>query len=257
MSDLRPQYNEECVGHGHPSKADTLNRAWDVEHNEDGTHKAMTAESVNGVLVAGGGGLWAQVPAASFTATPASTSTITMLADLTGSIKVGMTLKYVIGGVTKIGIVNAIAAGLLTVNGAPLSGDVTALYYGGGTVRQIVVIIPGSYEDASSTGLIAADLKSSLIWDLPLSYLVKYKTHSNTVDTGTKGQASVRINATEVCTTAGGLTLTAAQTWYSSVVDIDVAAYDINPGEAIEVTSVKNGNGDAADLTVEMLFVTP
>jgi len=26
MSDLRIQYNEEMVGHGHPTKADTLNR---------------------------------------------------------------------------------------------------------------------------------------------------------------------------------------------------------------------------------------
>ena len=39
MADLRPQYNEEVVGHGHPTKADVTNRAWNVEHKEDGTHK--------------------------------------------------------------------------------------------------------------------------------------------------------------------------------------------------------------------------
>jgi len=228
------------------------------QHGQDGTHGAVTATSVNGALIApASGASWAQVPAASFTAAPASTSTITMLSDLTASIKPRMSLKYVIGGVTYYGIVSAIAANLLTVNGAPLGGNVTALYYGGGTVRQMVVSIPGTYEDASNTALITSDLKSSLVWSLPVSYCARYRVYSNTVDTGTKGKASVRLNGTELNTSAGGLTLTAATTWYSTVVDIDTSAYDINPGEAIEATSIKNGNGDAADLTVEMIFVTP
>jgi hypothetical protein len=192
-----------------------------------------------------------------FTATPASTSTLTMTSDLTASILVGMPLKYVIGGTTYYGRVSAIASDLLTVNGAPLSGDVTALYYGGGTVRQVVVIIPGTYEDANNTALIASDLKSQLAWNLPKSYLVKYSVFSNTHDTGTHGQASARINDTEVNTTAGGLTVAADATWYHTVVDIATAAYDVNPGEVVEVTAVKAGNGDASDLTAIMIFVTP
>lgn len=39
MADLRPQFNEEVVAHGHPTKDDVTNRAWNVEHDEDGTHK--------------------------------------------------------------------------------------------------------------------------------------------------------------------------------------------------------------------------
>ena len=196
--------------------------------------------------------------AGTFTATPASTSTLTMTTDLTASIKVGMPLKYTIGGTTYYGRVSAIAANLLTVNGAPLSGDVTALYYGGGTVRQVVVIIPGTYEDASNTALITSDLKSNLLWHLPLSYLVYFSVYSNTHDSGaTHGQASVRINATEVNTTAGGELIAADATWYPTAVNIAVAAYDINPGELLEVTSVKGSTGDASDLTVEMIFVTP
>jgi len=193
-----------------------------------------------------------------FTATPASTSTLTMTSDLTTIIRVGMTLKYVIADVTKFGRVGAITSILLTVNGAPLSGNVTALYYGGGTVRQVVVIIPGLYEDASNTALIVSDLKSSLQWSLPLSYCVYFRVYSSTHDThATHGQASVRINGTEVCTTAGGPTIAADATWYPTVVDIATAAYDVNPGEAIEITSIKGGNGDASDLTIEMIFITP
>lgn len=200
---------------------------------------------------------WTKVATASFTATPASTSTITMGVDMTSSILAGMSLKYTIGGTTYYGRVSAIAAGLLTVNGAPLGGDVTALYYGGGTTRQVQLIIPGAYEDASNTALITSDLKSNFIWSLPKSYLVYFSVYSDTHDTGTHGQASVRINNTEVNTSAGGETIAADKTWYPTVVNIDTAAYDVNPGEAIEVTAVKNGNGNAAELTVKMIFVTP
>lgn len=45
MADLRPQYSEEVVGHGHPTKADVANRAWNVEHAEDGTHKILPGKS--------------------------------------------------------------------------------------------------------------------------------------------------------------------------------------------------------------------
>lgn len=42
MADQRIQYTEEMVGAGHGTKADTLNRLALVEHNNDGTHGALT-----------------------------------------------------------------------------------------------------------------------------------------------------------------------------------------------------------------------
>ena len=229
-----------------------------AEHSTAGAHTVVTGTSFNGALVTpAGGSLWAQVPTASFTAAPASTSTITMLADLSASIKVGMSLKYVIGGVTYYGQVKAIAANLLTVRGAPLGGNVTALYYGGGIVHQLHILIPGLYEDASNTALISTDLKSNLPWNFKIGYAVYFSVWSKTHDTGTHGQASVRINNVELCTTAGGLTIAADATLYETVVDIATGAYDINPGELIEVTSIKAGNGDASDLTVELIIIEP
>jgi hypothetical protein len=207
---------------------------------------------------ADGASAWKQT-AATFTATPASTSTLTMTADLTANIKVGMSLRYVIGGTTYYGGVAAITSILLTVNGAPLSGDVTALAYDGGVLRYIGVQIPGTYEDASNTELIASDLKSNALksWKLPKSYLIGFSVYSLTHDSGAHGQASARINGVEVNTTAGGLTIAANATVYSTVVDIATAAYDVNPGETIEITAVKGGNGDATYLTVEMIILTP
>lgn len=201
--------------------------------------------------------MWKIIPAGNYTTGPASTSTITMGVDMTASVLVGMPLRYTISSVEYFGVVTAMASNLLTVGGAPLGGNVSNLQYGGGTVRQVVVIIPSTYEDASNTALITSDLKSNLVWKLPKSYLVQYHVYSAVHDSGTHGQASVRINATEVNTTTGGLTIAANTTWYSTVVDIDTAAYDVNSGELIEVTAVKNGTGDASDLTVSMIFVTP
>jgi len=201
---------------------------------------------------------WTLVPAANYTTTPASTSTLTMAVDMTATIIIGTPLRYTIGGAEYFGICSAIAANLLTVNGAPLSGDVTALYVGTpDKVTQMVINVPSTYEDDSCTTLVATDLKMNIVWQKVKSYLVKYTAWSLVHDTGTDGQVSVRINGTEVNTTAGGLTIAADATLYSTVVDIATAAYDINNGETIEITYVKGGKGDATDLTMTLIFVTP
>ena len=46
MADKTIAFSEEMVGSGHPSKTDTLNRHALVEHNNDGTHKDVTADSL-------------------------------------------------------------------------------------------------------------------------------------------------------------------------------------------------------------------
>ncbi len=62
MADLRPQFSEEVVGANHPTKTDVTNRAWDIEHDEDGTHKnnVIKKENINadvvGTGLAGGAG---------------------------------------------------------------------------------------------------------------------------------------------------------------------------------------------------------
>jgi hypothetical protein len=203
-----------------------------------------------------GVGLWS--PINDFTATPASTSTIIMTADLTATIPVGSGLKYVYNSVTYYGQITALATNLMTIRGAPLNlaYPVTSLRYGG-NLRQAMIVIPGLYEDATNTALITSDLSSSWIWKLPRSYLVGYDVYSKVHDTGTHGQASVTLAGNEVNTTAGGLTIAADATWYSTVVDINATNYVVSRGDALSITCVKNGNGDAQTLTVLLTFVTP
>ncbi len=212
---------------------------------------AATATSINSSVVG-----WTQTTG-TFTATPASTSTITMTTDLTSVIAVGSPLKYVIGGVTYYGQVTALAANLLTVAGAPLGGDVTALYYGGkDKLIEIVYTIPGYYEDADNTALITSDGAAILKWYKPAAYCVRYIVYSRIHDThATHGKATVYIAASDVNSSAGGLTIAADATEYPTVVDINTTNYSIAYGEAIEIGATKGGTGDAQDLTVTMIFV--
>jgi hypothetical protein len=204
--------------------------------------------------------LWRLVPAANYTATPASTSTITMLTDMTATIKVGMSLRYTWNDVEYFGQVAAITDELLTVRGAPLSTsyDVSNLQFGGGVVHELVLPVAGTYEDADNTALLASDNAAPVIWLKEASYAVHYRVWSRKKDTGaTAGKASVRINNAELNSSAGGLTISADATWYSTGVNINVSNYDIQQGEAIEVTATKGTNGDAEDLCVILIIITP
>src|SRR4030043_467245 len=58
MTDQRIQYTEKMVGAGHPTKADTLNRLALIEHNTDGTHKALTQVTDPWVDVRAYGAAW-------------------------------------------------------------------------------------------------------------------------------------------------------------------------------------------------------
>jgi hypothetical protein len=193
-----------------------------------------------------------------FTAAPPSTSTITTNTDLTSLIKVGYPLKYVISGTTYYGIVTAITSGLITIAGPPLGGSITDLYYGPpNKVTQMMVSIPGTYESSSDTALILTKFLMSFVWMKPASYLVKYTMKSLTVDTGTKGRASFRVAGVDVNTSSGGLTLSVSGTTYSTVVDINSSYYGVANGAEIELSVTKGGNGDAANLVANAIFVTP
>jgi hypothetical protein len=225
------------------------------------TARALTPDDLVYVLTQRNVNRWTQTTG-TFTATPASTSTITMTTDMTASIKANMTLKYVIGGVTYYGIVGAIASNLLTVWGAPLGGDVTALYYGGGTLLQLAYDATVNVDGTANTTALKTGTVYTLKWQKPTSYLVFYQAYQTTHDSHsaspiTHGKVTIKINGTEVNTSAGGLVIAANATWYSTVIDIATAAYDINPGEGLTIVVTQGGTADGAGLAVGAVIVTP
>ncbi len=213
---------------------------------------AATATSINSAVVG-----WTQTTG-TFTATPASTSTITMTTDLTATWLVGMPIKYTIGGVDKFGIITAMAANLLTVAGAPLSGDVTALYLGDkNKATQISYDASVNVDGTANTTVLKTGTVATIKWAKPTAYLVYYDAYQTVHDTGTHGKVTVKINGTEVNTSAGGLVVAADTTTYATVVDIATAAYDVNRGEDVTLVVTAGSNGDGYGLRANMVFVTP
>ncbi|HHT9145872.1 MAG TPA: hypothetical protein ACFYD4_09370 [Candidatus Wunengus sp. YC61] len=184
--------------------------------------------------------------------------TLTMTSDLTASMLVNMSLKYVIGGVTYYGQVNTSAAALLTVRGAALTGDVTALYYGGGTLQQLPYDASVNADGSANIVPLLTGTVHTTRWKKPKSYLVGYEAYQTTHDShATHGKVTVQINATEVNTATGGLIVAANATWYSSNIDIATAAYDVNDGENVAIVVTQGGTADGAGLRANLIFLTP
>ena len=197
-----------------------------------------------------------------FTAVPFSTSALTLdpTADLPSKITSGMALKYKIAGTYYYGICHAIAPNLLTVNGAPLTGNVTELFYDETLSKVIEMVIPanGYYEYQDDSALISDFCGYYILWTKQTSYCVKYSVISKTCDTGAlKGKCTVLVNGLDINSVAGGLSIATNATLYSTIVNINVSNYDINYGEYIELKVAKGTNGDAADLTAILTFVCP
>lgn len=209
---------------------------------------------------------WAQAGSTSWTqethfaATPASTSTLTMTEDETATIKVGYGLKYTISGTIYYAVVTAITNNLLTLAGAPLSGNVTELYWcDSSRVLQVDFFVPGPFADAANSGLLASDARTKFRWSLGGAYCVRIM-HTVRVDDSGANQphVTISINGAVVGTDNSNVGLAVAESWTSTVVGINTSNYSINPGNPMEIiTDAGGSNGDATDLTASALFVIP
>ncbi len=237
-----------------------------------GTLKQVTSESDGNLTLTGGikGGHWYSLDEDSdWDDQPASSSTITMNNDLTSIIKVGMPIKFTLGGSatnpgTYYAICTAIASNLLTIAGAPLEtddGDLTALSIDlNRDPIQVDLFVASTYADGTDTTLLASDMKNYFKWGGKKAYLVAFGGTQNTVDSGTEPKINVMVNSAAVSTndSNNGIQLSTQGTWVdNSAVAISTSNYDINRGEAVELNcTVAGGTGDAANLSVTCVFVT-
>ncbi len=207
---------------------------------------------------------WIQLVATTdFSTTAASTSTITMNSDKTGSIKTGMAIKFKLSGSYYYAICTAITTNLLTIAGAPLTtgaGDLQELYYSDNpnSIDVVAISINGSFADAADTALLASDLNMYLKWTKSIAYLVMISHIVKTQDTGAnQSRVNCDINgANSVSTANTNAGQSVSTSWVNTVVDINTTNYDINYGESIEIRTDANGsNDDAKDLTVLLTFV--
>ena len=115
----------------------------------------------------------------------------------------------------------------------------------------------GKFADAANTGLLASDVNTKFDWNLGKAYCVLIRHTVKTDDSGAnQPRVTISIAGAVVGTSNTNAGVAVAETWRSTVVDINASNYDINPDEAIEIVTDANGtNDDAEDLTVSAVFV--
>lgn len=122
MADLRPQWSEEAVGANHPIKDDVINRAWNVEHDEDGTHKPKDVDSF--------GGLAAAVATWNADGSDVTLQVTTSQTSLSANLTLNSNISLI---VLKEGLIPIDAGKTLTING-PFEAGLYQVFSGTGSV---------------------------------------------------------------------------------------------------------------------------
>lgn len=204
---------------------------------------------------------WTPIATSKYTATPASTSQITM-SDTT-DLAVGMPIRYTDASGTFYGVVDAIVSNTsFDLNGAPfdVGDDLTALAVGQPEqLIQLDFFINGNYDNGVADLLDTIDGRA-FRWLGPAVYLVHFTAQHKTDDTGAnQPKINVKVNGTAVSDADGGKGIQVGTAWvHNGLVNIDSAQYDLQNNEALEINlTVVGSNGDAEDLSVMMVFVRP
>jgi len=206
--------------------------------------------------------VWKTISSDNYTATPATTAQLTM-ADTT-DLYAGAPLQYTIGGVTYYGQASAVTTDTdIDIQGAPMGGDLTTLKVG--LPSQLVVVrmtsslATGVYASATEADMFRDTWHNAQKWRQSAACLVYFAGIQASVDTGTEPKINIQINNAAVSTndSNNGIQLGAADTWVgNSAVAINTSNYDIQLGEELEgAVTVAGGTGDAAYLTLDMVFV--
>lgn len=196
-----------------------------------------------------------------FSTTAASTSTITMNSDLTSKLKVGMAIKLKLSGVVYYGICTAIASGLLTIAGAPLTvvgGALTELYYSDRPemVEQVDITIQGLYATIDTNTLLA-DNGQYFRWKKQACKIVQMSVINWIEDSGTnKPRINILNSGNPVNTSNSNAGLQVSNSWSDSIVDMNASNYSLARNGSLEVYIQANGtNDDSQNLTVSLTLV--
>jgi hypothetical protein len=204
---------------------------------------------------------WTTVSATKYTATPASTSTVTF--SDTSDIAVGRAVRYTYGGTTYYGVITAVAANsLMTIAGATLNTGVALTNLEIGTPAQVATMllsVSGAYAD-NVEDILAGTSNRYVRWRKSRAYLVSISATHKTADTGAaqpKLNAKIAGNLVSTQDSNAGLQLSTAGTWVDgSAVAISTANYAVAWNDALELRVTAAGtNGNAANVSVSLVFV--
>jgi hypothetical protein len=156
-----------------------------------------------------------------------------------------------------MGIVTNVTIDTITIAGAPLIGDIEALFLGvPEMVGQADYVIPGTFAAGASNTLIKTFQKSHSVWRGRPAYLVWIGNIVQTLDSTVQPKINVTINGNAISTDNAGDGIPVALVLQSTSIGINTAKYRIVNGDVIEITTTQGGTGDASDLTAFLTFIS-
>ena len=226
--------------------------------------KHTTRDEVGKAMVDGGivaSPRWHEIDSDRYTATPASTSQITM--SDTGGLSAMLPIRYTYGGTAYYGLIKSVSAdSSIDIQGPTLNvgSDLTKLEVGTPEMlRQIQLFVNGAYGDGAAD-LLSSDLGAHVDWDGGDAYVVFLKAVHAVADTGAaqpKVNAKAGGNLISDNDSNNGIQLSSAGTRVKNPdIAINPSNYKIVRDDVLEVRcTVAGSNGDAEDLLLTLLIV--
>jgi hypothetical protein len=209
----------------------------------------------------GGSEYWTEIELININTTPASTTTITTLSDLTSSVFPGNALKYKIAGTWYYGAIKTVTSNLITIFGESLSGTIQELRYGktpyiGGWNILPQLIFYGSFADADNATLIITDILTQILGRTNFKLIGArfYCTEKDSAASPTTQATVTVVNSSAIFTP---VELVNALTWYyTTLANTSYTAMSNSQAIEISVTAATGtSNKDAKNLTVEFYCV--
>lgn len=196
----------------------------------------------------------------SFTRASDSSFTVTDNASNQAAFAKGRPIRYrATSGTWRYGIVTNYSTGTVTLAGAAMTAsDDDEIQYGdfSKSVAMEIGTLAGKFAESASTTLLD-DNNIWLSWQFGTAYLVRFRVRVGTDDSGaSQPRVNMTIGGSAVGTANTNAGLAVAESWVSTVTDINTSNYDIAFGDAIELSTDANGtNDDASGLFVSAVFV--
>lgn len=202
-----------------------------------------------------------------FTPQPLANNVITFSDTVTSGIQAGDVCSFAQNGFTQYYLVTQVSVNTsVTFAGPPIStafsiGDITI--YSKSRSVQTDIVFSGAYAINGTTNtLINRETRSRFRWNGAKAYLLFVAARNNEEDGGTDAEINVSIAKLASLSTrnnmltysSGGLVL-AGTGWNTSTNNLIAQHYVVEFGDEIEIALVDaGGNGDARDLTVQLVF---
>ncbi len=197
---------------------------------------------------------WTEISNKRYTATPPTTSSITM-SDTTGLVP-GLPIRYrLVDGSLLFGVITGVTPNaLITTAGPPISDDISRLDVGlPDQIELINLFVGGLYADANDSNLLENDENTFVRWDNAPAFVVAFAVRQTVADGSSQPRVTIMAGGAAVSTQNSdeGPDVPVGSWSDNGASQINVPNYALGKGEALELqVTTTGGDGNAENLTV-------